>query len=237
MSLLAENFTLAELRNHIKKKLGGSVWRLEGMSDADNDLIDQAISDAMLPYSRRCPLQCWEVFNIQNNRNAYTLTNPGYGPWRVDYIEPTPLVVPLISSLLGVTPMQYLGSEVAGFIDWRRTFRRVVSSDPLWQWDENNQKIYLFNITGIAKACVYTFLPVSFEKVPLIHKDYIRRASISHAKKSLGSIRRKYDSIQGPGQNTIKLDGDPLVKEADAELEKLNAELMSFQPRAIPFFD
>lgn len=208
------------------------------MSDAENDLLDQAVSDALLPYSRRCPLQGWEVFNIQNNRNAYTLSNPGYGPWRVDYIEPTPLVVPLLSSLLGVTPIsQFSGSEISGFINWRRTFRRIASSDPLWQWDEDNRKIYLFNITGIAKACVYTFLPVSFDKVPLIHKDYIRRASISHAKKNLGAIRRKFESLAGPGQTTIKLDGEALVREADAELVKLDAELMSFQPRAIPIFD
>lgn len=238
MSLLAEDYTLPELRDFIRKKLGGSVWRLEGMGKSESDLIDQSISEALHAYSRRCPMPGWEMVQTNSRQGAYSLTNPGYGPWRVDPIEPVPLVAPITFNLLGVTPISnFQGDEIAQFMNWRKTFRRIISSDMVWQWDEDNKKIYIYNVSNFTRVCVYVYRPRSFEKVSLVHKDFLRRFSVAHCKLSLGTIRRKFAEIPGPGGNSIKLDGDTLVKEAEEELKACNEELMLFQPRAPVTFD
>lgn len=245
MALLDEDFSLTQLRNHIRKSLGGSVWRLEGMGESDSDLIDQAISAALLEYSRRCPREGFTILNTNSRKHAYPMRGKnhgepeaGYGVWRVDFIEPVPLVAPITFNLLGVTPISnFSGDEIAEFINWRKTFRRVISSEPMWKWHEDSKTLFIYNVADFAKACAYTFLPKKFEDISLIHKDFIRRFSIAQTKEKLALIRRKFGDIPGPGGNTIKLDGDSLSKEATEELKACRDELMSFQPRAIPLFD
>jgi len=221
--LLPEDYTLEQLRAHIRKRLGGTVWRLEGMSSSESDLIDQGISGALLEYSRRCPNIGYEKINTNSRKQVYTVSNPGYGVWRVDFIEPVPLVAPLMSNLLGVTPIGRIGGdEVASFLNWRKTFRRVLSCEPKWQWVEQEKKLFIYNVTDFGTACAYTFLPKGFDDISLVHKDFIRRFSIAQVKESLATIRRKF--------------GD-LADEAAKEIEALRAELMSFQPRGVPLYD
>jgi hypothetical protein len=245
MALLTEDFTLAELRDHIRKSLGGSVWRLEGMGSSDSDLIDQAISGALMEYSRRVPKPNYHMLTTNSRKKAYPMRGPdhsepyaGYGVWRVDFIEPVPLVAPITFNLLGVTPISnFSGDDIAQFINWRKTFRRVISSEPMWTWFEDQKTLFIYNVVDFAKACAYTYEPRSFGDISLVHKDFIRRFSIAQTKEKLALIRRKFGDIPGPGGNTIKLDGDALMKEAAEEMKECRAELMLFQPRAIPLFD
>lgn len=245
MALIDENYTLQELRAHIRASLGGSVWRLEGMGASESDLIDQAISAALMEYSRRCPKENFTILNTNSRKHAYYFRGKahkepeaGYGVWRVDFIEPVPLVAPVTFNLLGVTPISnFSGDEIAQFINWRKTFRRVISSESLWKWHEDQKCLYIYNVTDFAKACAYSFLPKKFDDISLVHKDFIRRFSIAQTKEKLALIRRKFGDIPGPGGNTIKLDGDALGKEAAEELKACRDELMGFQPRAVPLFD
>lgn len=245
MSLLPENYTLEELRAHIRSKLGGTVWRLEGMGGSNSDLIDQAISGALMEYSRRCPLTGYHVITTSSRQKAYGFRGKaynepeaGYGVWRVDFIEPVPLVAPITFNLLGVTPISnFSGDEIAQFLNWRKTFRRIISCEPLWTWEEDSKVLFVYNVADYSRACAYTFQPRTFDKVALIHKDFIRRFAIAQTKEQLAMIRRKFGDIPGPGGNSIKLDGDALMSEAKEEIEKCRAELMSFQPRGIPLYD
>ena len=238
MALLTENYSLDELREHIRSVLSGGVWRLEGMGKDQTNTIDQGISAALMAYSRRCPLPGWEIIQTSANNNSYTLTDPGYGPWRVDPIEPVPIVAPLVTNLLGVTPItNFQGDGIAQFLNWKKTFRRVVSCDLLWQWDEDNQKLYISNSAYAMKCCVYVFRPRPFEKISLVHRDFIRRFALAQCRSILAESRRKFGDLPGPGGTTIKLNGEKLADEATAELKTLNEELEGFQPRALPVID
>lgn len=242
MPLLAENYSLEELREHIKTSLGGSIWRLEGMEDDHNNTVDQAISSALLGYSRRVPIYAWEVV-APTASNEYDIKQPGYGVWRVDFIEQSVIpgvVAGLNHSLTGVNALGIgaTGSgDITQFLTWQKSYRRATTNDPRWEWDDDGQKLYIWS-HHFQKACVYSFLPRDFDKVRLIHKDFVRRYALAFAKKQLAINRRKFQgTITGPGGQPIQLDSDNLVQEADAELEKLEEELRKFQPRGVPVWD
>lgn len=240
-----ETYSADDLRDIIRASLGGTVWRLEGMGKSESDLIDQGISAALMEYSRRVPKEGYEVINTNSRQHTYGFRgkeynepDAGYGVWRVDFIEPVPLVAPITFNLLGVTPISnFSGDEVAQFINWRKTFRRVISSEPMWKWDESSKTLFIYNVADFAKACAYTFLPRKFSDISLVHKDFIRRFSIAQTKEKLALIRRKFSNIPGPGGDKIGLDGEQLMAEAKEELKSCREELEKFQPRAIPIFD
>ena len=106
--LLDETYTLDQLRAYIRTKLGGAMWRIEGMTLDKTDVIDQAISDAVMDYSKRCPILGFETFQTFPQKKAYKIKEPGFGVWAVDFVEPTPLVAPFMASLIGVTPLNSL---------------------------------------------------------------------------------------------------------------------------------
>lgn len=241
MALLDETYTLSQLRDYIRSRLSGSVWRLEGMGNDSTNLIDQAISDAVMSYSRRVPRYAFEVL-VPNGGKSYKLQNPGFGVFRVDFISQS--VIPgvlagLNWNLTGVNTLTNTtgAGEISQFLSWQRSFQRVTTNDPHYFWDDDAQLLYV-KAVSFQRACVYTLLPRNFEQVRLIHKDLIKRLSLAHAKYQLGVNRRKFNgTIQGPGGTPITLDAEALITEANTELEALNAELKGIQPRAIPVWD
>lgn len=236
--LLTESYTLDELRAYIRTKLGGQVWRLEGMSLDKTDTIDQAISDAVMNYSKRCPVQSFEVINTTPNKTAYDVAAPGFGVWAVDFVYPTPVFAPFMQSLVGVTPLNSLtGGDFALFLTWRKSFQRVTSTAPHWLWNEDQGKLFIYNPMSQGKACAFTFQPRPFGKIKLAHKDFIKRYALALAKLQLAEHRRKFGNIPGPGGKDISLNGDKLAEEGTAMVEKLETELMGFQTLPIPRWD
>ena len=242
MALLKEDYTLADLRDYIRKKMGGAVWRLEGMGDDGSDTIDTAISDAVLAYSRRVPRYGYEVI-APGAVQAYKLKNPGFGVWRVDFIEQSVIPGVIAGLNYNLTGVNTLGvgatgaGDITAFLTWQKSYRRSTTNDPRWVWNDDTQELYI-RTHHFRQACVYTFQPREFKHVRLIHKDFIKRLSLAHAKHMLGTIRRKFNgSLQGPGGTTLTLDSDALISEAEQELEKLDAELRGFQLRIPPSWD
>lgn len=236
--LLTETYTLDELRQYIRTKLGGQVWRLEGMSLDKTDTIDQAIGDAVMAYSRRCPQIGFEMIQTFPTKQAYDVTTPGFGVWAVDFVYPSPVIAPFMQSLVGVVPLNSLtGGDFDLFLHWRKSFQRVTSTLPHWHWDGDAPKLFIYNPIAQGKACAFTHLPRPFEKIKLVHKDFIKRYALALAKQQLAEHRRKFDSIPGPGGKALNLNGDKLADDAAKDIEKLEAELMGFQMRPVPRWD
>lgn len=241
MSLLPENYSLPELQEYIRTSLGGLVWRLEGFSKDQSSQLDMAISEALHAYSRRCPRVLWERLNTSSTRTAYPLATTGiYGVWRVEFVYPSLVVSPFMSSLVGVSPVINLeGQDFNMFLHWRKTFQRVTGIEPKWMWDEEENMLRIHNPVHNAIAGVFMYAPRDFTKIKLVHKDWVRRASLNRAKEKLGLVRRKFgDSLPGPtGTGGLQLDGDKLVQEASAEWKDLSEELFRFQSKVPPMFD
>ena len=240
--LMTEFYSLEELRQYIRIKLCGTVWRLEGLSSSQSDTIDQGIGDALMAYSRRCPIMKFTTITCDSTRTAYKIPEklkPCYTVFRVDFVYPSLVVSPFMSSLVGVAPVMNLeGRDFDSFLTWRKTFQRITGIEPKWLWDEPNQEIRIHQPIQNCIAGVFAYCPRNFEDIRLVHKDWIKRASLAHVKQQLGEIRRKFSgNIPGPGGKDLQLNGDKLVDEAKAELEKLQEELMGFQLKVVPIMD
>ena len=249
-TILTENYTLEQLREHIRVQLGERAWRLEGMGQDQNETIDQAIGAAVMFMSKRLPIWSFKTFApISNGGDSfYTLTaeEAGFGVFQVDFVEANSAFgiagtrYGLIKNLTGVAPAVHgdgIGGDVAEFLMWRKSFHRLTSQSPEWRWDEENLKLWIYNPPQF-HACAFIFKPRPFDKVRLLHKDILRRLSIAQARIILGTMRSKFqDSIQGPGGTSIQLDGNDLLKRGEEEWDKGEKEVYAIQPRAVPQWD
>jgi hypothetical protein len=246
MAILTESFDLDGLRSWIRETLGGTVWRLEGMNDANSQALDSSISMAIMMYSKECPRLAWE--NIAPGSTAHEIkATPVYGVIRVDFIEPYNSYgmgatgLGLTQNLTGVVTPPILSAGGAGagdifqFQTWRKSFQRVTSRRPNWAYDDVENVIHIYNPVNYY-ACAILTRPREFKHIRLQHKTWVARMALAQAKVRLGEIRSKFE-VQGPGGESIKLNGASLKDEGNKEIEALTKELEGIRPRAIPFWD
>jgi hypothetical protein len=246
MAILTDTFSLDELRLWIRETLGGTVWRLEGMNDANSQALDSSISMAIMMYSKEVPRMAWET--IRPGSTAHEIVaRPIYGVIRVDFIEPYNSYgmgatgLGLTQNLTGVVtpPILSAGGSGAGdifqFQTWRKTFQRVTSRRPNWMYDDVERVLHIYNPVNYY-ACAILTMSRNFDQIRLQHKMWVARMSLAQAKIRLGEIRSKYE-LQGPGGESIKLNGSALKDEGNKEVEALSKELDGIRPRAIPFWD
>lgn len=239
--ILPEDYDINQLCNYVRTRLGGSVWRLEGLgTDGGRATIMAAVSDAVRAYSRRVPLQRFEILRTSANKTTYALKSKSiYGVARVDFIGRNLTVSPLLSSLVGVSPIMNLeGRDLNAFLTWRKSFARQAGIDPKWVWNEETKLLHIHNPMANNNAGVLVFCSRDFDHVKMVHKEWISRYVVAACKETLGIARRKFGGqLPGPGGTSLNLDGDKMVDEAKAEIEVLRKELVGFQTKIVPMFD
>ena len=102
--------------------------------------------------------------------------------------------------------------------------RNTLGTDFQWKYDLDNQVIYCAHRDPRPSQVTIRYVP-NYKDVSEIKSqtwiDYLVRLSEAYMKKSLGRSRSKY-TIEG---SNVTLDGDILLQEANAELEKIHEEL------------
>lgn len=102
--------------------------------------------------------------------------------------------------------------------------RNTLSSDFQWKFDCDNQVIYCAHRDPRPTQVTIRYVP-DYQDVSEIRSptwlDYLIRMSEANMKKALGRSRSKY-TVEG---SNVSLDGDILLQEANAELEKIREEL------------
>ena len=102
--------------------------------------------------------------------------------------------------------------------------RNTLATDFQWRYDQDNQVVYCTHRDPRPAACTVRYVP-NYRDVSEIKSntwiDYLIRLSEAHMKKSLGRSRSKY-KVEG---SNVSLDGEILLDEANAELEKIRDEL------------
>lgn len=102
--------------------------------------------------------------------------------------------------------------------------RNTLSTDFQWSYDPLNQVVYCTHRDPRPATVTIYYVPdlkdVSEVKQPA-WQNYLIRLSEAFAKKALGRARSKY-TIQ---DSNVTLDGETLLTEANAELEKIREEL------------
>jgi len=110
--------------------------------------------------------------------------------------------------------------------------RNTLSTDFQWKYDSNNQVVYVTHRDPRPAQVTLTYVPdyqdVS-EVVSPLWVDYLVRLSEANFKKALGRCRTKY-TVEG---SNVSLDGDILINEANAELEKIREELETHKRKLV----
>lgn len=102
--------------------------------------------------------------------------------------------------------------------------RNTIGTDFQWKHDLDNQVIYCAHRDPRPAFVTIRYVP-NYKDVSEIKSqtwiDYLVRLSEAYMKKSLGRSRSKY-TVEG---SNVTLDGDILLQEANAELDKIREEL------------
>lgn len=110
--------------------------------------------------------------------------------------------------------------------------RNTLSTDFQWKYDIHNQVVYCTHRAPQPTHVTVRYVP-DYSDVSEIQSptwiDYLIRMSEANMKKALGRTRSKY-TIEG---SNVSLDGDILLNEANAELEKIREELSSKKRRIV----
>jgi hypothetical protein len=239
--ILTEAYTLDELREYVKSNLSGQVWRLEGIGEFPQ-VLDNAISDALMMYSRRVPLIDYQI--IPANTSTYTFSPAIMGIMRVDFCDNSMFFsttsVGLMQNMLGISSLQ-IASSGAGRLDsylhWRRTFARVSNQRPDYIFRSDIQTVLIYNPASYT-VCAIVFRPRTFDNVEMNHKEWLKNMTLAKATIQLGKIRNKFGgTIQGPGGTVITLDAKDLLSDGKKDEEKYEKELNDFQLRGLPQWD
>lgn len=250
--ILPPDYTRDQLVRWIKTKLGGTVWRLEGMSSQNGDLVEAAVDEALMAYSTQIPAFRWDIIPAGTHTYAVKAKTerplPVMGVARVDFIEPYNAYgmgatgFGLTQNLTGVTippilsPSAGGAGEIVEFMQWRKSFQRVTSRRPSWKYDDLNRNILIFNPVNY-HACALITVMRDFDAVRVQHKDLLSKLALASAKVSLGEVRSKFGEIRGPGMQSVGLNGKDLIDRGEKDLTTYTTELKAMRPRLLPFWD
>lgn len=146
------------------------------------------------------------------------------------------------SSITGVPGGSFYGTFFQ-ILQHAETARRVVSSEPTWEYRKDENKLWVFprsqrNGSAIARYVSNDLTSETEDdefckKILVRDRDIILRWALADVKETLGRIRGKYQDWPTAG-GTRALDGDTLRTEGLAEKEKLDDEILGLSD-PVPF--
>lgn len=241
-----EAFTYADMVNWIKRRLGGDLWRLEGMNP---EAINDCIGEALMLYSNRVPRLWYEM--VGAGVKTYTPKAAAVlGCVRCDFIYPISASggyqaeYNWISNLTvaGIIPSAGPGllmpaGDLMMWLMARKSFQRVASLTPQYVWDPSAKLLHIYNYS----VNYYTFalftLSKTFAEVNVNHKHWLRSHALAMCRLLLAENREKFDGqIQAPGGGMISTNAERLMTRAREDVDKSTDALMAFQTRAIPIW-
>jgi len=187
---------------------------------------------------------------VSGNRSYLTSTGGGYiqmsddvvGVYHVSFVLPTSERDVLRMSLFEIlSRMAYPPFALGEWYMLRmysEMFQRVRGSDPGWQYDPVERRLYLDLWSGPYDVCYVTAHNVT---VPIMMvgskqryaKDFLI-ACVAYAKERLAMVRRKWGGVPAPA-GTLMLDGAELASEAKEALDKVEEALKKLaRARCLP---
>lgn len=219
-----KGYTADQLVAYIRRQLGMPVWNVE----LDNQQILDCIQDALQLFSRWRPLVRPGSVQLVNGKFDYLRgVDVGLGIVQVNFVEPLPVPFEVwYGSLIDPTPMMRLGlDEYDSFLRWFKTWKRVLSVQPDWYYDEYVKALYIYNPIERYLAGVICHFPVNkLESLDFWGADWVKRYALARARYLYGEVLMKFSgAIPGPLKD-LQLDTAKRDK-AEVEIDKLVEEL------------
>ncbi len=236
----------------LKLQLGGGVVVIELLKEH----FDTAFNDALRWYVARKGIKRRAVVNLSPSIVDYVMPDdcdvvinvifPGVALDIIGAVNPYSFIdvdqLPVAhASITGVPGGQFY-STFKLILQHAETARRIVGSEPAWEYDKGTNTVHVYPNSQRSGAMVAEYLstivvaddPVSPAVTPI--NDFRRRMTFrdrdiilryAHAKTKwmLSRVRGKYTDGMPSAGGSKNLDGDTLLGEAQGEIEALNEEI------------
>jgi len=229
--------TRAQLRNYILEQLGCPTIKVE-LTDAQ---IDDAITDAVRRYrdfGSEGTYEAWYILDITAGTQDYTLPANIYDVINVTYQTAaralTTNVIDPYLNIFSANQQQGLTLVEIGTA-YLENVQRMFSK--VWQFttrkDLNGQVVlHLIDTVRLTTKIVLHVEQTDDETILLDH-PWIKDYAVARSKLILGNIRRRFQTIAGPGG--VVLDGQAMVSDAKEEIAELNQRLVDYHRRPVGF--
>jgi hypothetical protein len=230
---------------NIELMLGGGLVDVE----LDKEHYDLAIDKAIGKYRQRSSRAVEESFmllNLTAGNSLYTLpeevidvkvvyrasaggvgtTSTGFEPFEAAYLN---------MYMLNAARGQGLASFEL-YLGQRELLGRMFGAHITFTWSTTSKQINLHrNIKGEESVLLHTY---NYRPDEALLQDtssgpWIRDYATAQAKMMLGQARSKFAQLAGP-QGGVQLNGNDLITQAQAELEKLDEDLKTFADGGTP---
>lgn len=256
---MADPFTRQEAIDYIKRRAGGGVVVLEVSPEQVEDRFDEALRW----YIGRKGIKRFAVQNLTPGVQEYTMpddcdevldvTFPGAQLDIISAVNPFAFIdvdqLPVAyQSITGVPGGSFYGS-LHQILAHAETARRIVGSEPAWEFYKELNVLQIFprNVrtgTAVARYISTTIVtedptapattPVNdFRRLRFRERDIILRYAGALLELQIGKHRRKYTEWPGSGGGKT-LDGDTMVGDAQAAMEKMDEEIKGLS-EPVPF--
>jgi hypothetical protein len=229
------------LIKEIQLSLGGGIVDLE----ADPEHYEMAITRAIDRYRQRASNSLEESFlflDLQPEQAVYSLPQEvqivryayrrGLGSSGGTAIDPFSLA--FTNNLYMINNPGGMSTGGSGFLatyDLAMGFQelagRMFGREVIFNWNPSNHRIQFHRKFGSVETIllhVYNMKPDEMIINDVNAKPWVRDYSIAHTMLMIGQARSKFSQIAGP-QGGSSLNGDALIAEAKAEIERLDKEL------------
>jgi hypothetical protein len=230
---------------NIELMLGGGLVDVE----LDKEHYDLAIDKAVGKYRQRSSRAVEESFmllNLTEGNSSYTLpdevidvkvvyrasaggvgtTSTTFEPFEAAYLNMYMLNAARGQGLLSFE--LYMGQ--------RELLGRMFGANVTFTWSQTSKQINLHrNIKGEESVLLHTYnyRPDEALLADTSSGPWIRDYATAQAKMMLGQARSKFAQLAGP-QGGVTLNGNDLISQAQAELEKLDDDLKTFADGGTP---
>jgi hypothetical protein len=122
------------------------------------------------------------------------------------------------------------------YMGYREQMGKMFGAHLIFNWNEVTKKIHLHRKIRSDEECIlhiYNHRPDEMLLSDSHSNPWLKDYALAVAKMSLGQARSKFGALAGP-QGGVQLNGNDLIAQSQAEIEKLEAELINYVDGGTP---
>lgn len=227
-TLPLKGYSIDQLESYIRRQLGAPVWNVEFTKQQVLDCIQTSMGY----YSLWRPRIRYGSVQLQRGKFDYLRgVDLGQGPVTVTFVQRLPVPVQLYwGNLIGPIPINFSGmDELDMFMRWQKTWLRVTSAQPDWQYDEMNKVLMIHNPIDFWYCGILCYVNWDkTESLDLFGANWVRDYAFQMARHNYAELLMKYSgAVPGPVKD-LQLDQGKRA-EAKEQMEKLMLDLKAAQ--------
>ena len=221
-------YSIDQLINYIYRQMGVGVFDVE----LTRQHIADCVQDSLGYYSQWRPQIVYGAVTMVEGRHSYLEdVDMGYGIVQVDFVDATPAPTEIFyGNLISPAPvMSNMLADYDGFTRWRKTWKRVLSVQPNWLYDDANKTLLIYNPLERYQAGVVAHFPYEkTEKLDRIGAQWVKEYALAKSRYLYGEVMAKFSgAVPGPLKD-LQLDQQKREK-AEEQIKKLEERLFGMQ--------